>query len=81
MNPNTYLCPILGVYKLKLKLNSSLPPITFVLIRNILNVDPQDLSPEDKVYCFDLKGSLHMRRTLDNPTEILNYEENYDFHK
>jgi hypothetical protein len=28
-----------------------------------------------------LKGSVHGRRTLENPIEILNYEDNYKFHK
>ncbi|CAI2376364.1 unnamed protein product [Moneuplotes crassus] len=81
MNPNTYLCPILGVYKLRLQKTKQVPPITFILMRNVLNLDPNDLKPEDKVYCFDLKGSLHGRRTLENPNEILNFEENYEFHK
>lgn len=81
MNPNTYLNPIIGVYKLKLQKSSQVPPITFILMRNVLNIDPEDLKPHDKVYCFDLKGSVHGRRTLENPSEILNYEENYHFHK
>lgn len=81
MNPNTYLCPILGVYKLKLHKSSQVPPIIFILMRNVLNLDPEDLNPDDKVYCFDLKGSLHGRRTLENPIEIMNHEENYEFHK
>jgi hypothetical protein len=81
MNPNTYLCPVLGVYKIKINKHSSSPPISFLLMRNVLNIDPEEINPEDKVYCFDLKGSVHGRRTLENPIEILNYEENYDFHK
>jgi len=81
MNPNTYLCPILGVYKIKFNKNSSAPPIAFILMRNVLNIDVEDLKDNDKVYCFDLKGSVHGRRTLENPVEILNFEENYNFHK
>lgn len=81
MNPNTYLCPVLGVYKLKLQQNNQVPPISFILMRNVLNIDREDLSPEDMVYCFDLKGSVHGRRTLEDPLEILNYEQNYEYHK
>ena len=81
MNPNTYLCPILGVYKLKLQKNDHVPPINFILMRNVLNMDHEELKPDDKVYCFDLKGSVHGRRTLDDPLEILNFEENYKYHK
>lgn len=50
MNPNTYLNPILGVYKLKLQKNNQVPPITFILMRNVLNIDPQDLKKDDMVY-------------------------------
>lgn len=81
MNPNSYLCPILGVYKLKIQKSSQVPPITFILMRNVLNIDPEDLKPNDKIYCFDLKGSLHGRRTLENPAEILDFDQNYEFHK
>lgn len=80
-NPNTYLCPVLGVYKLKLQQNSQIPPITFLMMRNVLNIDTKDLSDEDKIYLFDLKGSVHGRRTLENPAEILNYDQNYQTHK
>lgn len=81
MNPNTYLCPILGVYKLKLQKNNQVPPIIFILMRNVLNMDPSDIGPDDKIYTFDLKGSVHGRRTLKDPLEILNFEENYKHHK
>lgn len=50
MNPNTYLNPILGVYKMKLQKSSQVPPISFILMRNVLNIDPEDLRDEDKVY-------------------------------
>jgi hypothetical protein len=81
MNPNTYLCPILGVFKLKLQKSHQVPPISFILMRNVLNIDPEDLKDTDKIYWFDLKGSLHGRRTLENPAEILDFENNYEFHK
>ena len=61
MNPNTYLCPILGVYQLKLQQAESIPPISFILMRNVLDIDPSKLSSEDKVLCFDLKGSISGR--------------------
>jgi hypothetical protein len=50
MNPNTYLNPILGVYKMKLQKSSQVPPISFILMRNVLNIDPSDLKEEDKIY-------------------------------
>ena len=81
LNPNTYLCPVLGVYKLKLQQSSQVPPITFLMMRNVLNIDTKDLSEEDLIYLFDLKGSVHGRRTLDNPADILDYEKNYRTHK
>ena len=81
MNPNTYLCPILGVYRLKTQPNSQSSPITILLMRDVLNIDSHDLSEDDKIYVFDLNGSLNGRKTLDDPSEILNYEENYKIHK
>ena len=58
MNPHTYLSPILGVYKLKLQENESVAPICFMLMKNVLPIDPKKLSPEDMVLTFDMKGSI-----------------------
>ena len=81
MNPNTYLWPILGVYKIKTQQNANALPITIVLMRDVLNIDSYDLSEDDIIYTFDIKGSLYGRRTLEDPSEILNYKENYHMHK
>ena len=58
MNPNTYLSPILGVYKLKLQESDAVPPISFILMRNVLDLDRNLLDDDDMVLCFDMKGSL-----------------------
>ena len=58
MNPNTYLSPILGVYKLKLQENESVAPICFMLMRNVLAVNPLTLDKADMVLTFDMKGSI-----------------------
>lgn len=58
MNPNSCLSPILGVFKLKTAESDAVPPICFILMRNVLDLDPTQLNPEDKVLLFDLKGSL-----------------------
>lgn len=58
MNPNTCLSPILGIFKLKTAESDSVPPICFMLMRNVLDLDPTKLNPEDKLLLFDLKGSV-----------------------
>ena len=50
-------------------------------MRNVLNINQKELKSDEKIYCFDLKGSVHGRRTLEDPLEILNFEENYKYHK
>lgn len=58
MNPNTCLSPILGIFKLKTAESDAVPPICFMLMRNVLDLDPTKLNPEDKLLLFDLKGSV-----------------------
>ena len=78
MNPNTCLSPILGIFKLKTAESDSVPPICFMLMRNVLDIDPTKLNPEDKLLLFDLKGSVQGRQSLDDPTVLNNIPLNYD---
>lgn len=80
MNPNSCLSPILGVFKLKTAESDSVPPICFILMRNVLDLDPTRLNPEDKVLLFDLKGSVQGRQTLEDPNLLLNIPLNYEKH-
>ena len=61
MNPSSNLSPILGIFKLKTVEDESITPICFMLMRNVLDIDPTKLTPDDKVLLFDLKGSVQGR--------------------
>ena len=56
MNPNTYLVPILGAYKLKLLENEDITPIAFVLMRDVLDINRNQIGPYDRLYSFEFKG-------------------------
>lgn len=81
MNPNTYLVPILGAYKLRLQKSKDAAPIAFILMRDALDIRRSDLGPHDRMYTFDLKGSLHDRQVLDNPADIFEIDADYDEYK
>ena len=75
MNPNTYITPILGVYTLLIKKGGNSLPIYFVLQRNIQGYDRRNLEEDDFTYQFDIKGQIHGRKLLENPRDLLNFEQ------
>ncbi|CDW83708.1 phosphatidylinositol-4-phosphate 5-kinase [Stylonychia lemnae] len=77
MNPSTHLSPILGVFNMNLTKNGVQLPIYFTIQRNIQEFDPTSLENDDFAFGFDIKGSVHGRKMLDNPRDILNYEVVY----
>lgn len=81
MNPNTYLVPILGAYKMKLQKSSDVTPIAFIIMRDALDISRYEIGPNDRMYTFDLKGSLHDRQTLSNPLDIFEIDADYDDYK
>ena len=81
MHPNSFLVPILGVYKLKLHKSDDVAPIAFILMRDALDIKRTDLGPKDRMFTFDLKGSLHDRQVLSNPKDIFSIDADYDEYK
>jgi hypothetical protein len=81
MNPNTYLVPIFGAYKMKLQKSSDVTPIAFIIMRDALDISRYEIGPHDRMYSFDLKGSLHDRQTLSNPLDIFEIDADYDDYK
>lgn len=77
MNPSSYLLPILGVFKMKLHKNSSIAPITFIIMRDGLDISRHQLGPSDRMYTFDLKGSRNDRQVLLNPMDIFDIDASY----
>ena len=74
MNPNTHLSPILGVFSMNLSRNGLSLPIYFTIQRNITEFDLNSFENDDFAFGFDIKGSIHGRKALDHPRDILNYE-------
>ena len=81
MHPNSFLVPILGVYKLKLQKSNDIAPIAFILMRDALDIKRTELGPKDRMFTFDLKGSLHDRQVLSNPKDIFSIDADYDEYK
>lgn len=81
MNSNSYLVPILGVYKMRLHKNNDAASIVFMLMRDALDISRHELGPNDRMFTFDLKGSLHDRQVLANPTDIFEIDAAYDEYK
>jgi hypothetical protein len=74
MNPKTHLSPILGVFSINMTKNDQSLPIYFTLQRNIVEIDYSSLENDDFAFGFDIKGSIHGRKALETPRNILNYE-------
>ena len=49
-----------------------------MLMRNVLDLDPKKMDPKDMTVLFDLKGSQHGRKTLDDPRDVLNLNTEYE---
>jgi len=81
MNPNSLLVPILGVYKMKMQKTSELAPIAFILMRDNLDLSRYEIGPHDRMFTFDLKGSLNDRQVLSDPTDIFKLDADYDDYK
>ena len=81
MNPNSYMVPILGAYKMKLQKSKDVAPIAFILMRDALDISRYELGPYDRMFTFDLKGSLHNRQVLSNPKDIFEIDANYEDYK
>ena len=77
MSPNSLIAPILGVFQLRvfnLEQKTFQFPIYFILKKSVENFSYNDLSNEDLVFGFDIKGQIKGRKHLENPRQILNFE-------
>jgi hypothetical protein len=67
-NPHTLLTPIFGVFTLALSNDNGIPDIHFIVMKSVF--DPNLVASHQKMAVFDLKGSKHGRKTLN--------QEDYD---
>jgi hypothetical protein len=81
MNSSSYLVPILGVYKMRLNKSSDAASIVFMLMRDALDISRYELGPNDRMFTFDLKGSLYNRQVLENPADIFEMDADYEDYK
>jgi hypothetical protein len=81
MNSSSYLVPILGVYKMRLHKNSDAASIVFMLMRDALDISRYELGSNDRMFTFDLKGSLYNRQVLANPADIFEMDADYEDYK
>ena len=55
LNPDTLICPIVGIYKLSLRDDDSIDPIYFMVMKSVF--DKKLVEPYQRLLEFDLKGS------------------------
>jgi hypothetical protein len=71
MNPSSYIVPIYGCYTLHLTESNEIEPLSFILMKNVLDINKASFPPDTRILCFDIKGSLSGRQTLQNPKVLL----------
>lgn len=79
MNPNSCLVPILGAFKLKLLQSDDVTPIAFLLMRDVLDINRNQIGPYDRLYSFEFKGKN--RQVLLNPKDIFDLDADYHEYK
>ncbi len=69
--PASYIDPIYGCYALFLSEANEIEPQYFVLMKNVLDINKEQLPEGSEVLSFDLKGSTAGRKSLPDPSVLL----------
>jgi hypothetical protein len=69
--PNSCINPIYGCYELHLSENDEIEPQYFILMKNVLGLNNEQLDENTNLFYFDLKGSSAGRGSLADPSILL----------
>ncbi len=69
--PASFINAIYGCYALYLSETDEFEPQYFVLMKNVLDINRDQLPEKAEILCFDLKGSSAGRRTVPDPRKLV----------
>jgi len=71
LNPSSCINPIYGCYAITFSDSQDIKPLYFILMKNVLDVDIDNMPQNTELWCFDIKGSSAGRQELEDPKIIL----------